>query len=128
MGLDSNTQGARCAADSWQYGDIYQWVWDKTPCQFTADFLIGYLFYFLLYFLFNHIRTKILQTNPSIQWRSLEVGGWCAINWAYLLWLTETEYGSLDLVMIGTSLLGILLFFLPILCIAVGVKFLKISL
>lgn len=127
VGLDSNTQGARCSTDSWQYGDIYQWVWDQTPCQFTTDFLIGYLFYFLLYFLFNYVRTKILQTTPSILQCCLEVGGWCAINWIYLLWLTKTEYGTLDLVMSGTSFLGVLLFFSPILLIAIGVRFLKKS-
>lgn len=126
VGLDSNTQGARCSIDDWKYGDIYQWVWDHTPCQFTADFLIGYLFYIPLYFLFNYVRTKILQTNLSVQWHCLEVGGWCIINWVYLLWLTQTEYRTLDLVLVETSLLGMLLFFTPILLVAIGARFIKI--
>ena len=120
-GLDTNTQGGRCMLDDWQVGMIYQWVWDNQPCVFTGDFLIGYLFYFTLYLIFNYIRQLILGGNISIGWRCIEVCIWFILNWGYLLWLTQTEYGTLNLVMIRTSLLGTLLFFAPFFVLAVGI-------
>ncbi len=121
-GLDTNTQGGRCMPDEWQIGMIYQWVWDSQPCIFTGDFLIGYLFYFTLYLIFNYIRQLILGFNISIGWRCIEVCIWFILNWGYLLWLTQTEYGTLNLVMIRTSLLGTLLFFAPFFVLAIVTK------
>lgn len=123
MGLDGNTQGGRCFSDTWHYGDWYQWVWDKQPCRFSVDFLVGYLFYFVLYLLFNYIRRRILKVRISISRRCFEVGGWFGINWVYLLWLTKTEYGVLDLVMVRASGVGLFFFFLPFLLVAFGVGF-----
>lgn len=122
VGLDTNTQGGRCMPDEWQIGLIYQWVWDNQPCVFTGEFLIGYLFYFILYLIFNYIRQLILGVNLSIGWRCTEVCIWFILNWGYLLWLTQTEYGMLNFVLIRTSFLGTLLFFAPFFGLAVVAK------
>lgn len=125
MGVDTNTQGSRCDPYLWQEGQIYQWIWGKQPCVYTIEFLIGYIFYIQLYLLYDYIRRKIVGFNPSINWRMAEVGAWFALNWGYLLWLTATDYGTLNWIMGWTSFAGTLLFFVPIIMLAGGVRFLS---
>ena len=125
MGLDTNTQGDSCDPHMWREGQIYQWVWSNQPCVYTVEFLIGYIFYIQLYLLYDYIRRKIVGFNPAIFWRMSEVGIWFAINWGYLLWLTATDYGTLNGTMWWTSFIGTLLFFVPIILLANGVRFLS---
>ncbi len=124
-GLDTNTQGSVCSSDMWREGMIYQWVSDNTPCTFTANFWIGYYFYLMLYLLYDYVRRKIMRDNPALGWRGAEVLVWFALGWGSLLWLTATDYGSMNLTLAATSFAGMLLFFLPLFITAFGVKFLS---
>lgn len=125
MGIGPNTQGDSCDPYLWQEGQIYQWVWGGHPCVYTIEFLFGYILYTQLYLLYDYIRRKIVGFNPSINWRMVEVGVWFAINWGYLLWLTATSYGILNWTMGWTSFAGTLLFFVPIILLAGGVRLLS---
>ena len=118
MGVDTNTQGSSCDPYSWQKGHIYQWIWGDQPCIYTCEFLFGYIFYIQLYLMYDYIRRKIIGFNPGNNWRMMEVGIWFVFNWCYLLWLTATNYGNLDWIMTWTSFIGTLLFFVPIVILA----------
>ncbi|MBO6281899.1 MAG: hypothetical protein J6N49_05155 [Alphaproteobacteria bacterium] len=120
MMIGTNTQGDSCDPYLWQEGKIYQWVWGGHPCVYTIEFLFGYILYTQLYLLYDYIRRKIVGFNPTISWRMAEVGTWFALNWGYLLWLTATDYGTLNWTMGYTSFAGILLFFVPIILLAGG--------
>ena len=125
MMIGTNTQGSSCDPYSWQEGQMYQWIWGNQPCVYTGEFLIGYVFYIQLYLLFDYVRRKIVGFNPAIFWRMSEVSIWFAINWGYLLWLTATDYGTLNGTMWWTSFIGTLLFFVPIILLVSGVRFLS---
>ena len=88
------------------------------PCIYTCEFLFGYIFYIQLYLMYDYIRRKIIGFNPGNNWRMMEVGIWFVFNWCYLLWLTATNYGNLDWIMTWTSFIGTLLFFVPIVILA----------
>ena len=88
IGMGTNTQGGRCAFETWKEGKIYQWVYDGMPCVYTRDFLIGYYFFFVLYLLFDYIRRKIIAFNPPISTRLGELGVFFAVNWGLVLWQT----------------------------------------
>ena len=120
MMIGTNTQGSSCDPYSWQEGQIYQWVWGEHPCVYTSEFLIGYILYTQLYLLYDYVRRRIVGFNPNILWRMAEVGIWFALNWGYLLWLTATDYGTLNWTMGYTSFAGTLLFFVPIILLAGG--------
>ena len=120
MMIGTNTQGDSCDPYLWQEGKIYQWVWGGHPCVYTIEFLFGYILYTQLYLLYDYVRRRIVGFNPNILWRMAEVGTWFALNWGYLLWLTATDYGILNLTMGWTSFVGTLLFFVPIILLAGG--------
>lgn len=124
-GMETNPNGETCNYNVWAYGNIYNWIWNKKPCVFTYYFLMGYILYTQLYLLYDYIRRKIVGFNPSINWRMAEVGAWFALNWGYLLWLTAAVYGTLNWIMGWTSFAGTLLFFVPIIMLAGGVRFLS---
>lgn len=125
MMIGTNTQGDSCNPSLWQEGQIYQWVWEDQPCTYTAEFLFGYIFYTQLYLLYDYIRRKIVGLNPAIGCRMTEVSAWFTLNWGYLLWLTATDYGILNWTMVWTSFVGTLLFFVPIILLAGGVRLLS---
>ncbi len=125
IGLYDNSQGSRCDYESWTGGQIYQWLWDRQPCAYTAEFLFGYIYFFALYLLFDYVRRKIAGFNPSIRRRIAEVCIWFILYWGCLLFLTATELGAINLTLLGNSFIGTLLFFAPILGIAVGANYLK---
>lgn len=122
-GIGTNTQGSSCDPYSWQEGKIYQWVWEKQPCTYTFDFLIGYVFYVMLYLMFDYVRRLIIGFNPGIGWRLFEIAVWFCLNWAYLLRLTIIDYGAINPIMLETSFLGTLQFFLPLFLLATSVRF-----
>ena len=125
MMIGTNTQGDSCDPYLWQEGKIYQWVWGGHPCVYTIECLFGYILYTQLYLLYDYVRRKIVGFNSAIGWRLAEVGAWFALNWGYLLWLTATDYGILNWTMIWTSFAGTLLFFVPIIVLASGVRLLS---
>ena len=125
MMLDPNTQGASCDPYLWKEGQIYQWVWGGQPCMYTIKFLFIYIFYAQLYLLFEYVRRMIAGCNPKVGWRMVELGMWFCLNWGYLLWLTATKYGCLNVAMGWTSFVGTVVFFVPIILLAVGVRFLS---
>ena len=125
VGLYDNSQGSRCDYESWTDGQIYQWIWDGQPCAYTAEFLIGYIYFLALYLLFDYVRRKIAGVNPAIRWRITEVCVWFALYWGCLLFLTITELTAFNLTLFGNSFLGTLLFFAPLLGAAVGTNYLK---
>lgn len=124
-GMETNPNGETCNYNIWAYGNIYNWIWNKNPCVFTSYFLMGYILYTQLYLLYDYIRRKIVCFNPKINWRMAEVGVWFAVNWGHLLMLTAKDYGTLDWTMGWTSFAGTLLFFVPIILLAGGVRFLN---
>lgn len=125
VGLYDNSQGSRCDYESWADGQIYQWLWDGQPCAYTAEFLIGYIYFLALYLLFDYVRRKIAGVNPAIRWRITEVCIWFVLYWVYLLALTTAEFGAINPALFGNSFLGTLLFFAPLLGAAVGTNYLK---
>ncbi len=125
VGLYDNSQGSICDYESWTDGQIYQWLWDGRPCAYTAEFLFGYIYFLALYLLFDYVRRQIVGFNPAIRWRIAEVCVWFVLYWGYLLALTATEFGAINLALFGNSFLGTLLFFAPILVAAVGTNYLK---
>ena len=48
VGLYDNSQGSRCDYESWADGQIYQWILDGQPCAYTAEFLIGYIYFLIM--------------------------------------------------------------------------------
>lgn len=125
IGLYDNSQGSRCDYESWADGKIYQWIWDGQPCAYTAEFLIGYIYFLAFYLLFDYVRRRIVGVNLTIRWRIAEVCVWFVLYWGYLLFLTITELGTINLTLLGNSFLGTLLFFTPLLGIAIGTSYLK---
>ena len=124
--METNNNGEFCDYNIWKRGLIYQWIWEEEPCIFSLEYYIRLSFFMVpLYFLYDYIRRKIIGFNPSINWRMAEVGAWFALNWGYLLWLTATDYGVLNLTMGWTSFVGTLLFFVPIILLAGGVHLLS---
>lgn len=125
MGINDNTQGSQCDYYVWQIGKVYQWIWDKQPCLYTIEFLAGYIFYVILYILFDYIRRQIIGINPSVRWRIFEVCIWFVLKWGCLLYFTITDYGVINLTILITSFLGVVLFFIPITIFAVVARFLS---
>ena len=125
VGLYDNSQGSRCDYESWADGQIYQWLWEGQPCVYTAEFLIGYIYFLALYLLFDYVRRQIVGFNPAIRWRIAEVCVWFVLYWGCLLFLTVTELTAFNLTLFGNSFLGTLLFFAPLLGAAVGTNYLK---
>ncbi len=125
VGLYDNSQGSRCDYESWADGQIYQWLWDGQPCSYTAEFLIGYIYFLALYLLFDYVRKRIVGVNPAIRWRIAEVCVWFVLYWGYLLVLTAAGFGAINLALFGNSFLGTLLFFAPIFVAAIGTNYLK---
>ena len=119
MGLDTNTQGSRCDYYLWQEGQIYQWIIDNEPCRFTLEFLVGYIFYFVLYALFDYVRRLIVGFNPKTVWRICEIGVLFGLMWGYLLWLSANAFNMVNWQVYLNSFLGVLLFFIPIIFIAI---------
>jgi len=125
MGLDTNTQGSRCDYYLWQEGQIYQWIIDNEPCRFTLEFLVGYIFYFVLYTLFDYVRRLIVGFNPKTVWRICEIGVLFGLMWGYLLWLSANAFNMVNWQVFLTSFLGEILFFAPIFLFAIGFRFLS---
>lgn len=125
VGLYNNSQGSRCDYGSWANGQIYQWLWDGQPCAYTTEFLFGYIYFLALYLLFDYVRRKIAGVNPAIRWRITEVCAWFMLYWGYLLFLTATELGVINLTLFGNSFIGTLLFFAPFWGVAIGTNYLK---
>jgi len=125
MGLDTNTQGSRCDYYLWQEGQIYQWIIDNEPCRFTLEFLVGYIFYFVLYTLFDYVRRLIVGFNPKTVWRICEIGVLFGLMWGYLLWLSANAFNMVIWQVFLTSFLGEILFFAPIFLFAIGFRFLS---
>lgn len=127
LGIDTNTQGARCVTSSWTEGKMYQWIYDDEPCVYTREFLIGYYFFFMLYFVFDIVRRWIVQMNPSLKFRIKEILVWLLFKWGILLRLTAVKYGKFDLGLAENSFCGTLLFFLPFVLLAIIVMKLSVK-
>ena len=127
VGMETNNSGQFCDYNTWERGIIYQWILDGgEPCIFSLEYYIRLSFFIIpLYFLYDYVRRKIVGFNPNFLWRMVEVGAWFALNWGYLLWLTATDYGTLNWTMGWTSFVGTLLFFIPIILLTGGVRFLS---
>ena len=121
-GMETNNNGQFCDYNIWERGLIYQWIWERDkPCIFSLEYYIRLSFFMIpLYLLYDYVRRRIVGFNPNILWRMAEVGIWFALNWGYLLWLTATDYGTLNWTMGYTSFAGTLLFFVPIILLAGG--------
>ncbi len=126
-GMETNNNGESCDYNIWEKGLIYQWIWyGGEPCIFSLEYYITVSFFIIpLYLLYDYVRRKIVGFNPDILWRMAEVGVWFVLNWGYLLWLTATDYGTLNWTMGWTSFVGTLLFFVPIILLTSGVRFLS---
>lgn len=126
-GMETNNNGESCDYYIWEKGLIYQWIWyGGEPCIFSLEYYITVSFFMVpLFLLYDYVRRKIVGFNPNILWRMAEVSIWFALNWGYLLWLTATDYGTLDWTMGWTSFVGTLLFFVPIILLTGGVRFLS---
>ena len=126
-GMETNSNGELCDYNIWKIGVIYQWIWEGVgPCIFSLEYYIRLSFFMVpFFFLYDYIRRKIVGFNPTIGWRMAEVGAWFSLNWGYLLWLTATGYGVLNWTMGWTSFAGTLLFFVPIILLAGGVRLLS---
>ena len=126
-GMETNNNGEFCDYNIWESGLIYQWIWyEGEPCIFSLEYYIIFAFFMVpLYLLYDYVRRKIIGFNPNFVWRITEVGIWFILNWGYLLWLTATDYGTLNLIMGWTSFVGTLLFFVPIILLTGGVRFLS---
>ena len=116
----SNSQGDSCNVALWKYGKLYQAL-DGKPCVFTREFYFSaYVFYLLLYLLFDFVRCKILAQNPSVLWRVAEIA---VIFFAYWIGLV---YNWKDVVIWYSSFLGCLYFFIPFFIWAVILKFVRL--
>ena len=123
-GLGDNTQGAMCMPYDWQYGKMYQWIWDGTPCVYSLEFYLGYyIFSILLYIVFDIVRRKIVGFNSSYLFRICEGLGWFLLNYGYLLWITKNNYGNIDFTMCLMAFLGVLVFILPLFSIFVLMRY-----
>ena len=115
----NNSQGDSCDVFLWTYGELYQAL-DGKPCVFTREFYFAaYIFYLILYILFDFVRCRVLAKNPSVLWRTGEVailflGYWCC-----------TVYNWSDVVILYSSFLGCFVFFLPFFVWAVILKFVR---
>ena len=59
IGFGTNTNGEVCDYNVWNYGIIYQWIWDGMPCVFSVKFYILYILWAPIYFLYD----KLLLQN-----------------------------------------------------------------
>ena len=125
MCLGTNTNGEVCSYITWKQGDIYQWVWNGKPCAFTMEYSFSYLLLFMMYLVFDYIHRLIIGFNPSVFLRIKEIALWTIVNWAYLIWLTISEYDTLSWIMIKASFLGTVMFMLPLVGLAIVSKFLN---
>ena len=113
--LGDNTQGAMCVPYDWNYGKMYQWIWDDTPCVYSLEFYFGYyVFATFLYIIFDIVRRKIVGFNPSYFFLIYEGLVWFSLNYGYLLWITKYNYGNIDFTMCLMAFVGISVFFLPL--------------
>lgn len=114
-GIGDNTQGVMCVPYDWHYGKMYQWVWEDAPCVYSLEFYFGYyILTFFIYIIFDVVRRKIVEFNPSYLFRIYEGLGWFLINYGYLLWITQHNYGNIDFTMCLWAFVGISIFFLPL--------------
>ena len=120
VAIGTNPNGETCTYINWIRSQPYQMIWNHKLCVFSTEYYITFYSQFIpLFLMYDYIRRKIMGFNPGINWRMLEVGIWFILNWGYLLWLTSTNYGNLDWMMTCTSFMGTLLFFVPIVLLAV---------
>ena len=126
VSMGTNPNGESCTHSSWTGLMFYQMIWDHESCMYSLEYYTTFYSQFIpLYFLYDYVRRKIVGFNPNFLWRMVEVGAWFALNWGYLLWLTATDYGTLNWTMGWTSFVGTLLFFIPIILLTGGVRFLS---
>ncbi len=119
IGFGTNTNGEVCDYNVWNYGIIYQWIWDGMPCVFSVKFYILYILWAPIYFLYDYVRKKV-SGYSSVFVRIWEFVVWGLCNWLCLLWITETNF---DGMMLWTSFLGIILFWLPIVVVTESIRY-----
>ena len=119
VGFGTNPNGEVCDYNVWQYGVIYQWVWHDMPCVFSVKFYILYIFWGPIYFLYDYLRKKILSFS-SVIIRAGEFIFWIICNWLCLLSVTMI---GIDGMLLWTSFLGVVLFWLPIVIITESIHY-----
>lgn len=115
----SNSQGDSCNVALWKYGELYQAL-DGKPCVFTGEFYFSaYISYLILYLLFDIVRCKILAKNPSVLWRIGEIAILFFVYWFCAV------YNWRDVVILYSSFLGCLCFFIPFFVLAIVLKLVR---
>lgn len=128
ISMGTNPNGESCSYNNQSHFHLYQMIWEHKLCVYSFEYYVTFYCQFIpLFLLYDYVRRKIIGYNQHIGWRMAEVGAWFALNWGSLLWLTATQYGILNDVMLITSFLGTLLFFIPIIMLTTGVRFLSNS-
>ena len=82
-------------------------------------FYILYILWAPIYFLYDYVRKKV-SGYSSVFVRIWEFVVWVLCNWLCLLWITETNF---DGMMLWTSFLGIILFWLPIVVVTESIRY-----
>ena len=125
ISLGTNPNGDVCDYNTWKIGNIYQWVWEGKPCTFKIEYYLSYILLFPLYFIFDAIRRSILGFNPNLNWRIAEIVFLAICEWIYLLILTASDYGVLNLTLGWSSFIGVMLFVFPLIILAICARFIS---
>ena len=111
ISLGTNPNGDVCDYNTWKIGNIYQWVWEGKPCTFKIEYYL--------------IRRSILGFNPNLNWRIAEIVFLAICEWIYLLILTASDYGVLNLTLGWSSFIGVMLFVFPLIILAICARFIS---
>ena len=104
-----------CENKVWSFGDIYNYP-NGLPC--TPEFYTAsYIFYIILYILFDYVRSKILNTNLSI--RIAEIGVCFLVYWPCI------AYDWSNSIVLPASFISSLELFLPLFTMAILIGFIR---
>lgn len=104
-----------CENKVWNFGDIYNYP-NGLPC--TPEFYTAfYIFYIILYILFDYVRSKILNTNLSV--RLTEIGVCFLAYWLYI------AYDWSNSIVLLASFISSLRIFLPLFTMAILIGFIR---